>query len=68
MTFMIDGKQYIAVAGGPPGPGMGFGSEPTAAPGPQQPSRLLVYALDGKAKLPAAPPAPAAPASGAPAN
>jgi quinohemoprotein ethanol dehydrogenase len=55
MTFMIDGKQYIAVAGGPPGPGMGFGSESTATPGPRMPSRLLVYALDGKATLPAAP-------------
>jgi quinohemoprotein ethanol dehydrogenase len=65
MTFMIDGKQYIAVSGGPPGSGMGFGSDPDATPGPRLPSRLLVYALDGKATLPAAP-APAA--SGAPAN
>jgi len=65
MTFMIDGKQYVAVSGGPPGAGMGFGSEPAATPGPKLPSRLLVYALDGKATLP---PAPAAAASGAPAN
>jgi quinohemoprotein ethanol dehydrogenase len=68
MTFMIDGKQYLAVSGGPPGPGMGFGSESSATPGPKLPSRLLVYALDGKATLPAAPPSSAAPASGAPAN
>ncbi len=74
MTFMLDGKQYVAIAGGPPqagggrgGPGGGGGrgaapGGPPAAPaGPPQPSRLLVYALDGKATLPA-PPAPAAPA------
>lgn len=60
MTFMIDGKQYIAVAGGPPGPGMGFGSDSTDAPGSKPPSRLLVFELDGKAKLPKA----KAPASG----
>jgi len=59
MTFMIDGKQYIAVAGGPPGPGMGFGSDSTDVKGPRQPSRLLVFALDGKATLPKATPAAA---------
>jgi quinohemoprotein ethanol dehydrogenase len=56
MTFMIDGKQYVAVSGGPPNAGNGFGSGPTVAPGaPSQPSRLLVYALDGNATLPKAP-------------
>ena len=76
MTFMLDGKQYVAIAGGPPqapggrgGPGGGGGGRgaapaPGAAPAapaaPPQPSRLLVYALDGKATLPAPPVAPAA--------
>jgi quinohemoprotein ethanol dehydrogenase len=73
MTFMLDGKQYVAIAGGPPAaPGGGRGGgrgaappAPGAAPAapavPPQPSRMLVYVLDGKATLPA-PPAPAAPA------
>ncbi len=52
MTFMIDGKQYIAVAGAPPNGVSPFGSGPTEFKGAPQPSRLLVYALDGKAKLP----------------
>jgi PQQ-dependent dehydrogenase (methanol/ethanol family) len=53
MTFMIDGKQYVAVTGGPPGAGNGFTPEPVPAPGTTaKPSRLLVYALDGKATLP----------------
>ena len=70
MTFMLDGKQYVAIAGGPPGGGGrgGRGAGPGgAAPGaaqapagPPQPSRLLVYALDGTATLPAPPAAPAA--------
>jgi len=73
MTFMLDGKQYVAVAGGPPqagggrggagGGGRGAAPAPGAAPAapsaPPQPSRLLVYTLDGKATLPA-PPAAAA--------
>jgi len=65
MTFMLDGKQYIAVAAGPPpGPGAGRGgfggggggrgAEGTAAPA--QPSRMMVFVLDGK-PLPPAPPA-----------
>jgi PQQ-dependent dehydrogenase (methanol/ethanol family) len=76
MTFMLDGKQYVAIAGGPPQAGGGRGGRgaaaaaPGAAPGnapavpaaPPQPSRLLVYTLDGKATLPA-PPAPAAAAA-----
>ncbi len=65
MTFMIDGKQYIALAGSPANAPSGFGSEPAETKVPLPPSRLLVYALDGKAKLPAA---PVATASGAPAN
>jgi quinohemoprotein ethanol dehydrogenase len=77
MTFMLDGKQYVAVAGGPPGGGGrgGRGGRGAAAPGgaapgvtqapaaPLQPSRLLVYALDGTAALPE-PPAVLAPPAG----
>ncbi|HEV8416025.1 MAG TPA: PQQ-binding-like beta-propeller repeat protein [Bryobacteraceae bacterium] len=73
MTFLLDGKQYVAIAGGPPQTGGGrgrgaapaAGAAPTAPAGPAQPpqpSRLLVYALDGKATLPAPPAAPAPPA------
>jgi quinohemoprotein ethanol dehydrogenase len=70
MTFMLDGKQYVAIAGGPPQAGGGRGgagggrgaAAPTAPAAPAQPSRLLVYTLDGKATLPAPPP-PAAPAN-----
>jgi quinohemoprotein ethanol dehydrogenase len=66
MTFLLDGKQYVAIAGGPPqtGGGRGRGAAPAAdaVPTPPQPSRLLVYALDGKATLPAPPAAPAPPA------
>jgi hypothetical protein len=67
MTFMLDGKQYVAIAGGPPqtGAGRGRGAPPAAgaAPAspaaPPQPSRMLVYALDAKATLPEAPAATA---------
>ena len=47
MTFMLDGKQYISVAGGPPAvPGAGRGGPPSATPAaPTQPSRLLTYTL-----------------------
>jgi PQQ-dependent dehydrogenase (methanol/ethanol family) len=60
MTFMIDGKQYVAVTGGPANaPPQQFGEDASPAPAPTTvklaPSRLLVYALDGKAKLPAGP-------------
>jgi len=64
MTYMIDGRQYIAVAGGPPaagggrggaGGGAGAGQQPAAPP---QPSRLITLVLDGK-PLPPAPPAAA---------
>ena len=60
MTFLIDGKQYIAVAGGPGNaPAPSFGEEPVETKVKLPPSHLLVYALDGKAGLPKDPAAPA---------
>lgn len=60
MTFMIDGKQYVAVAGGPSNAPSEFGTEAESKPGtPLGPSRLLVYALDGKTTLPKMPEHPA---------
>lgn len=65
MTFMLDGKQYVAVAGGPAqaggggrggrGPGAGAPAAPAAPP---QPSKMLVFVLDGKAPLPGSTPQP----------
>ena len=56
ITFMLDGKQYVAlqVGQGAAGPGPGGNApppNPNAPPPPVKP-RLLVYALDGTAKLP----------------
>ena len=55
ITFMVDGKQYVAlqVGQGAPGPGPGGNTPPPnpSAPAPKNP-RLLVYALDGTAQLP----------------
>jgi quinohemoprotein ethanol dehydrogenase len=55
ITFMLDGKQYVAlqVGQGLAGPGPGGNAPPPNpnAPAPVKP-RLLVYALDGTAKLP----------------
>jgi PQQ-dependent dehydrogenase (methanol/ethanol family) len=55
ITFLVDGKQYLAlqVGQGRPGPGPGGNTPPANpnAPPPVNP-RLLVYALDGTAKLP----------------
>jgi len=57
ITYMLDGKQYVAVMGGqgaitfsgPPE----FAPPPTAAPpAPVTPPRLYVYALDAKAPQP----------------
>jgi quinohemoprotein ethanol dehydrogenase len=78
ITFMVDNKQYIAVAGGagPRGGGGGGGGAGRGgpAPGAQAPPaapapppvypRLYVYALDAKAENPTPAP-PAAPAAGA---
>jgi hypothetical protein len=57
MTFMLDGKQYIAIAGGPPAQagagGRGGGGGQRGAPAaPSRPSNLLVLTLDGGGKLP----------------
>lgn len=58
MTFSADGKQYLAVLAGWGGSQMMMGS--LAAQygwvGREHPRRLLVYALDGDAKLPDSPP------------
>ena len=55
ITFMVDGKQYVALQVGRgrllPGPGGNLPPPEPNAPPPQNP-RLLVYALDGAAKLP----------------
>ncbi|MEP7355463.1 MAG: PQQ-binding-like beta-propeller repeat protein [Acidobacteriota bacterium] len=52
MTFMVDGKQYVAIQVGQGGAaGGGFGPPNPNAPKPVNP-RLLLYALDGTAKLP----------------
>jgi quinohemoprotein ethanol dehydrogenase len=48
ITFMIDGKQYVTVTGGPPGVAA-FGPPP---PGPLKPAHLLALVLDGKAPMP----------------
>jgi quinohemoprotein ethanol dehydrogenase len=56
MTFMMDGIQYVAVAGGPPQqPGGRGGRGGGAQAGPPQPSRLLALALDGTTPLPGVP-------------
>ncbi len=54
MTFMLDGKQYLAVSGGPSNaPPPTFGEDtPPPSKGRLGPSRLQVYALDGKGTLP----------------
>jgi quinohemoprotein ethanol dehydrogenase len=44
ITYMLDGKQYVALAGGQGGQG-GRGGPPVAP-------KLLVFTLDGKAPLP----------------
>ena len=64
ITFSVDGKQYVALAGGV-GQLPGFGGRAPAAPALKP--HLLVFTLDGKAELPkAGAPAPAAPAQAGP--
>jgi glucose dehydrogenase len=53
MTFMVDGVQYLAVAGGPPGGGgRGRGGAPQADAAPPQPSRLVALRIGGSTPLP----------------
>ncbi len=55
ITYMLDGKQYVAIQVGQGAPGPGPGG-PGPAPNPNAPPpmkpKLLVYVLDGTAKLP----------------
>jgi quinohemoprotein ethanol dehydrogenase len=55
ITFLIDGKQYITVAGGPAraaGAPAGRGGPGATPAGPAQPGHLLAFVLDGHAALP----------------
>jgi quinohemoprotein ethanol dehydrogenase len=53
ITFLIDGRQYITVAGGPHGGNSGRGGASSgAAADPARPGHLLAFVLDGKAPLP----------------
>jgi PQQ-dependent dehydrogenase (methanol/ethanol family) len=62
---LAPGLDPNAVAGGR-GAGAGRGGTPGGAPAaPPQPSRLMVFALDGKGDFPPPPPPPPAPAAGA---
>ncbi len=59
ISFEIDGKQYISVAGGPPGggafgPGRGAAKAGDAPAGPPKPAHLFLLTLDGKAPIPGA--------------
>src|SRR5207248_2299558 len=57
ISFAIDGKQYISVAGGPEG-SAAFGPPQAVAPTkdggapPRRPGHLLLLKLDGKAPIP----------------
>jgi hypothetical protein len=55
ITYMVDGKQYVAVAGGQ---GIGGGGRGANANPPANPilPRVYVYVLDGNAPNPTAPP------------
>jgi len=58
ISFTIDGKQYISVAGGPAaggGGGRGAAKAGDAPAPPPQPAHLLILTLDGKAPIPGAP-------------
>ena len=65
ITFLVDGKQYIALMGGNGGTQSPGQTGPAGAGPTQQKPRLLVFGLDGKAELPQ-PGAVAAPASADP--
>jgi quinohemoprotein ethanol dehydrogenase len=55
VSYMVDGRQYIVVAGGPP-QGAGRGGQANGKAGSAPPSRMLALVLDG---APLTPPAPA---------
>ncbi|HXP84023.1 MAG TPA: PQQ-binding-like beta-propeller repeat protein [Bryobacteraceae bacterium] len=74
ITYMLDGKQYVALAGGmgnvvnpfqppPPPPGATGAAAPPPPPPPQTTApvlpKLLVFELDGKGTLPVPEPTPA---------
>jgi quinohemoprotein ethanol dehydrogenase len=61
ITFMLDNKQYVAVAGGQGQQAGGRGGAAAAPAAPPILPRMYVYVLDGNAPNPT-PPAPAAPA------
>ncbi len=55
ISFMIDGKQYIAVTGAPggaPAAGRGPGGPGGGANAPRPPAKLWVFSLDGKMPMP----------------
>ncbi|WP_338001270.1 c-type cytochrome [Pseudomonas brassicae] len=52
MTFELAGRQYVAIMAGWGGVAALTGGESMNQPGMQNRSRLLVFALDGKARLP----------------
>jgi quinohemoprotein ethanol dehydrogenase len=53
MTYLLDGKQYVTIAGGQGAAGVGFGGGTASRITP----KLLTFVLDGKAPLPEPPPA-----------
>ncbi|WP_210013994.1 PQQ-dependent dehydrogenase, methanol/ethanol family [Pseudomonas palmensis] len=59
MTFELAGRQYVAIMAGWGGVATLTGGESMNLPGMKNRSRLLVFALDGKAQLPPPAPAPA---------
>ncbi|MGE8439858.1 MAG: PQQ-dependent dehydrogenase, methanol/ethanol family [Pseudomonas palmensis] len=59
MTFELAGRQYVAIMAGWGGVATLTGGESMNLPGMKNRSRLLVFALDGKAQLPPPPLAPA---------
>ncbi|WP_222941895.1 PQQ-dependent dehydrogenase, methanol/ethanol family [Pseudomonas veronii] len=56
MTFEQNGRQYVAIMAGWGGVATLLGGESMNQPGMKNRSRLLVFALDGKAQLPAVAP------------
>jgi quinohemoprotein ethanol dehydrogenase len=62
ITFLVDGKQYIALMGGTGGTASPGQNGQNGAPPPKQKPQLLVFGLDGQAELakPGATPAPPA--------